>query len=665
MKKFICAISGLLLFSSDPAAAQRQEAGVERNVAVELEKHPSRLFECSRAVATYYSAEKGNGTAFFEFRVQMNGDDIRYNSYRASQNGLDVGGVCLRENGETGVWAIVVDDSDPKGRAGVIRAEVERAAKLVAGMPPGAKVGVYSLARELKLLGASAGENNGWRSAVGIPSPVVPGRGEESEKSVWACFPDLNNEKNEKALNSSPWNNTNLWSGLLSLVERELPNQLTGGFAHLPANVVLLSDGVDESGRSGDMEKLAQAAASAGVRIHAIAYPHKDSNKGAGKKDVLLTPDFYLGYHSLSDLSRMTKGVYCATGYYKYYKNGKECIGLVEEGAWKNILPQGKIRLLELAVPYEGIHENRGFKLQLLSGEKKECAFSIPSNEMARVIGAVGIRCLKTTSDFLKNKPLLDKNGVKPEEFVALGRGLQGLCALDGVEGILEEAVEDKGFKERLGKIISHAKAHPELMKEPADSFLEELGRFLCYGTPPLSSAANVQAQPTVVNVNASSSSGTEAEENDREVVLDWVWWCLGGGGVALCLLGFWCVTRLMGRAPQAPAVTVLTGETDLSGPTQPVLASLVNMGNRSQSWVVCKTPCSVGRHSRNDISLPFTYVSGTQFFLSRDASGQWELKDANSTNGTMVNGRKVSACPLNSGDVIRVADLELEFKVR
>ncbi len=659
MKKFICAISGLLLFSSDPGAAQRGAADVERNVAVELEKHPSWGVECSRAVAKYYPAQKGGEKAVFEFRVQMNGDDIRYNSYQASQNGLNVGGVCLQENGETGVWAIVIDDSDPKGRAKAIGYEISKAAELVAGMPPGAKVGVYSLARELKLLGASAGENNGWRSAVGIPGPVVvPGRGEESVKSVLACFPELNNKK---VLNSSPRNNTNLWSGLLTLVERELPNQLTGGFAHLSANIVLLSDGVDESGRSGDMEKLARAAASAGVRIHTIAYPHKDS---PNNEKALLKPDFYLGYHSLSDLSRMTKGIYCATG---YDENGKEGIVLVAEAAWKNILPQGKIRLLELSVPYGEIYENRAFKLQLFNGKEKVCSFSIPSNEMARVIGAVMIRRLKTTSDFLKNKPLLDKDGVKPADFIELGQSLQKLCVLDGVEGILEEAAEDKGFKERLGKIISHAKAHPELMKEPADSFLEELGRFLCYGNPPLSSpAANAQAKPTVVNVNApASGTETEEEENDREVVLDWVWWCLGGGGVALCLLGFWCVVRLMGRAPQAPAVTVLTGEADLSGPTQPVLASLVNMGNRSQSWVVCKTPCSVGRHSRNDVSLPFTYVSGTQFFLSRDAAGQWELKDANSTNGTMVNGRKVSSCPLNSGDVIRVADLELEFKVR
>lgn len=659
MKKFICAISGLLLFSSDPGAAQGGAADVERNVAVELEKHPSWSFECSRAVAKYYPAQEGGGKAeaVFEFRVQMNGDDIRYNSYQASQNGLNVDGVCLRENGETGVWAIVIDDSDPKGRAKAIGYEVEMAAELVAGMPPGAKVGVYSLARELKLIGASAGENNGWKSAVGAPRPVVvPGAGEKSRKSVVDCFLAL-----KKELNSSPWNNTNLWSGLLSLVERELPNQLTGGFAHLPANIVLLSDGVDESGRSGDMEKLARAAASAGVRIHTIAYPHKDSSNN---KEALLKPDFYLGYHSLGDLSRMTKGVYCATG---YDKNGKGGIVLVAEAAWRNILPQGKIRLLELSVPHDKVLSNRGFKLQLFDGEKRVCAFSIPSNEMARVIGAVMIRSLKTRSDVLKNKPLLKKDGEETADFVELGQSLQKLCVLDGVEGILEEAAEDKGFKERLGKIISHAKAHPELMKEPADSFLEELGRFLCYGNPPLSSpAANAQAQPTVVNVNA-PVSGTETEEegNDREVVLDWVWWCLGGGGVALCLLGFWCVVRLMGRAPQAPAVTVLTGEADLSGPTQPVLASLVNMGNRSQSWVVCKTPCSVGRHSRNDVSLPFTYVSGTQFFLSRDAAGQWELKDANSTNGTMVNGRKVSSCPLNSGDVIRVADLELEFKVR
>ena len=58
-------------------------------------------------------------------------------------------------------------------------------------------------------------------------------------------------------------------------------------------------------------------------------------------------------------------------------------------------------------------------------------------------------------------------------------------------------------------------------------------------------------------------------------------------------------------------------------------------------------------------------YVSGTHACLQKNASGQWEIVDLDSTNGTFVNGNRLSPnvpVVFNIGDVIRIANLD--FKV-
>lgn len=58
-------------------------------------------------------------------------------------------------------------------------------------------------------------------------------------------------------------------------------------------------------------------------------------------------------------------------------------------------------------------------------------------------------------------------------------------------------------------------------------------------------------------------------------------------------------------------------------------------------------------------------YVSGTHARLQKNASGQWEIVDLDSTNGTFVNGNCLSPnvpVVFNIGDVIRIANLD--FKV-
>lgn len=58
-------------------------------------------------------------------------------------------------------------------------------------------------------------------------------------------------------------------------------------------------------------------------------------------------------------------------------------------------------------------------------------------------------------------------------------------------------------------------------------------------------------------------------------------------------------------------------------------------------------------------------YVSGTHARLQKNASNQWEITDLDSTNGTFINGNRLSPnipAAFGVGDVVRIANLD--FKV-
>jgi FHA domain/von Willebrand factor type A domain len=71
----------------------------------------------------------------------------------------------------------------------------------------------------------------------------------------------------------------------------------------------------------------------------------------------------------------------------------------------------------------------------------------------------------------------------------------------------------------------------------------------------------------------------------------------------------------------------------------------------------------SVGRARANDIALEDDAVSG-QHFRVRPEEGGFVLHDLGSTNGTRVNERRVSRHGLQDGDVIRIGDTSLRFKI-
>ena len=69
-----------------------------------------------------------------------------------------------------------------------------------------------------------------------------------------------------------------------------------------------------------------------------------------------------------------------------------------------------------------------------------------------------------------------------------------------------------------------------------------------------------------------------------------------------------------------------------------------------------------IGRSPSSDIRVNSKAVSRNHAVLTRYDDGSWTITDADSQNGTFVNGKRVDICPLEPGDMIRVGQTELEL---
>jgi ABC-type multidrug transport system ATPase subunit/pSer/pThr/pTyr-binding forkhead associated (FHA) protein len=76
------------------------------------------------------------------------------------------------------------------------------------------------------------------------------------------------------------------------------------------------------------------------------------------------------------------------------------------------------------------------------------------------------------------------------------------------------------------------------------------------------------------------------------------------------------------------------------------------------QKIILNREAFTIGRQPDNDIVLPAGYVSGHHGRLEHH-EGTWHYTDLDSTNGTFVNGERVTQVELKNGDIIRIGDLE------
>lgn len=71
----------------------------------------------------------------------------------------------------------------------------------------------------------------------------------------------------------------------------------------------------------------------------------------------------------------------------------------------------------------------------------------------------------------------------------------------------------------------------------------------------------------------------------------------------------------------------------------------------------------SIGRAPTNDIPVGDNAISGEHCRI-RPEGGGFVLHDLQSTNGTFVNEKRIERHRLSEGDVIRVGETQLQFKM-
>ncbi|HLP43091.1 MAG TPA: FHA domain-containing protein, partial [Fibrobacteria bacterium] len=76
------------------------------------------------------------------------------------------------------------------------------------------------------------------------------------------------------------------------------------------------------------------------------------------------------------------------------------------------------------------------------------------------------------------------------------------------------------------------------------------------------------------------------------------------------------------------------------------------------------KVITTLGRNEANDILLDDPKVSSFHGNILGREDG-YHLLDLKSRNGTLVNGAKVTACPLKDGDILAFGDIRLRFAAR
>ena len=82
----------------------------------------------------------------------------------------------------------------------------------------------------------------------------------------------------------------------------------------------------------------------------------------------------------------------------------------------------------------------------------------------------------------------------------------------------------------------------------------------------------------------------------------------------------------------------------------------------RGQSYALENESYTIGRLNDRDIFLPDGTMSSLHATLTRDAEGNCTLIDNGSTNGTRVNGTRITEQLLSSGDVIQFGGVEAYF---
>ncbi|HEY7691389.1 MAG TPA: FHA domain-containing protein [Gaiellaceae bacterium] len=132
-----------------------------------------------------------------------------------------------------------------------------------------------------------------------------------------------------------------------------------------------------------------------------------------------------------------------------------------------------------------------------------------------------------------------------------------------------------------------------------------------------------------------------------------------------LLYLFIWRIVRTASRdlrLPQESFVLAPDQAARLLGGTKPVATGRIVFPDGHKRGLDSRT-VSVGRSAENDIPLEDDFTSARHARIEPRRDGVW-VSDAGSTNGTYVNGAKLSKPHrLKAGDVIRVGNTDLRYE--
>ena len=116
------------------------------------------------------------------------------------------------------------------------------------------------------------------------------------------------------------------------------------------------------------------------------------------------------------------------------------------------------------------------------------------------------------------------------------------------------------------------------------------------------------------------------------------------------------------------PAVTQYMGiqnaPTSQQGQAAFIPALLTDLSS-NRKYPLDKQRLILGRSSSSDVAVSDINVSRSHAEIRYESRGQWAITDLGSTNGTYLNGKRITTAPLNEGDRIKVGTIELVFSLR